>query len=177
MNRWYGPERKAVEGFAHRFQPTYPGFPVEGSGVEQLHAAFFERKPHTWLWLILDRRKSGQRWCEQGAPVWSCLARHTLEGEACGIPHLAKNERDAPNFLYAALDRTACAALLKGEPHEVQGTHETPQEIGVWGTRRLVAGIERKARSKGGAMLFLKDGCPGDNCRSLHYAPAELRSG
>ena len=41
------PEQKAVVGFAHRFRPTYPGFPVKVGGVEQLHAAFFERKPHT----------------------------------------------------------------------------------------------------------------------------------
>jgi hypothetical protein len=34
-------------GFAHRFRPTYPGFPVEVGGFEQDHAAFFERKPHT----------------------------------------------------------------------------------------------------------------------------------
>jgi hypothetical protein len=38
-------------------------------------------------------------------------ARDELEGKACGIPYLAKNERDAPNFLYAALDRTACSPL------------------------------------------------------------------
>src|SRR5271170_2119160 len=34
------------------------------------------------------------RWCEHGAPVRSCGTRDRLEGEACGIPHLAKNERD-----------------------------------------------------------------------------------
>jgi hypothetical protein len=34
------------------------------------------------------------RWCERRAPVWSCGTRERLEGEACGIPHLAKNERD-----------------------------------------------------------------------------------
>ena len=34
------------------------------------------------------------RWCERGAPLRSCDARNRLEGEACGIPHLAKNERD-----------------------------------------------------------------------------------
>jgi hypothetical protein len=41
-----GSERKLSKGFAHRFRPTYPGFPVEAGGVEQLRAAFFERKPH-----------------------------------------------------------------------------------------------------------------------------------
>ena len=32
-------------------------------------------------------------------------------GKNCGTRHLAKNERDAPNFLYAALDMAACAFL------------------------------------------------------------------
>ena len=73
-------------GFAHRFRPTYPGFPVGIGGVEQLHAAFFERKPHAWSRLVLRSRKSGQRWCEHGAPVWRCEVRSGLEGEACGIP-------------------------------------------------------------------------------------------
>ena len=42
-----GPEPKAMVGFARRFRPTYPGFPVQVGGVGQVHAAFFERKPHT----------------------------------------------------------------------------------------------------------------------------------
>ena len=36
-------------------------------------------------------RKSGQRWCELGAHI---RGPHQLEGKTCGIPHLAKNERD-----------------------------------------------------------------------------------
>jgi hypothetical protein len=36
-----------------------------------------------------------------------------LRGECCGIPHLAKNERDTPKFLHAALDETACAPFFK----------------------------------------------------------------
>jgi hypothetical protein len=43
---------------------------------------------------------------------YGSLARGRFEGKACGIRHLAKNERDAPNFLYAALDRTACAPFF-----------------------------------------------------------------
>jgi hypothetical protein len=70
------------------------------------------------------------------------VIRGRLEGEGCGIPHLAKNERDAPNFLYAALERTACAPFIKGKAHEVQGTHETTQEIGDVGHPAVVAGIE-----------------------------------
>jgi hypothetical protein len=36
--------------------------------------------------------------------------------EVRGIPHLAKNERDAPNLLYAALDKTAWAPFFKLTP-------------------------------------------------------------
>ena len=37
--------------------------------------------------------------------------RDRLEGKARAIPHLKIG--DAPTFLYAALDRTACAPLFK----------------------------------------------------------------
>src|ERR1700722_11349637 len=90
----YATNERLWWGFAHRLRPTYPGFPVQVGGVEQLRAAFFERKPHTWSWLVQRSRKSGQRWCERRAPVWLSGTRHEFEGEACGIPHLAKNERD-----------------------------------------------------------------------------------
>src|ERR1700722_8677940 len=63
---------KAFVGLRHRFRPTYPGFPVKIGGVGQLHAAFFERKPHTCSWLVLRSRKSGQRRCEHGAPRRCC---------------------------------------------------------------------------------------------------------
>jgi hypothetical protein len=70
-----------VVGFANRFRPTYPGFPVEVGGVELGHAAFFERKPHTRSWLVLRSRKSGQRWCERRAPVWICGSVIGLRGD------------------------------------------------------------------------------------------------
>ena len=71
-------------GFAQHFRPTYPGLPVEVGGVEQLHAAFFERKPHSLSWPVPRSRKSGRRWCEHGAPVWICGTLEGLEGKACG---------------------------------------------------------------------------------------------
>jgi hypothetical protein len=52
------------------------------------------------------------------------------ETPVCGIPHLAKNERDAPNFLYAALERTACAPLFQGEAHEVHGPTKLHRKSG-----------------------------------------------
>jgi hypothetical protein len=36
-----------------------------------------------------------------------------VETDLRGIPHLVKNQRDAPNFLHAALDETACAPFFK----------------------------------------------------------------
>ncbi len=43
------------------------------------------------------------------------LSIHSLEasGDVRGIPHLAKNERATPNFLYAALDEATCAPFFK----------------------------------------------------------------
>jgi hypothetical protein len=113
-----------------------PGFPVEVSGVEQLHTAFFERKPHTRPWLVLCSRNPGNA----GAPVWICGHRSRLEGEACGIPHLAKNERDAPNFLYSALDRTACAPFIKERRMKFTEPTKLHRKSGIWGTHRLAAG-------------------------------------
>jgi hypothetical protein len=112
-----------------------PGLPVEVGGVEQAPAAFFERKPQAQSWLVLPSRKSGQGWCERRAPVRSWGVRKSLEEEGCGIPHLAKNERDAPNFLYAALDWTACAALFKESRMNFMEPTKLHRKSGMWGTR------------------------------------------
>ena len=128
------PRLKAFE--TNRFRPTYPGFPVEVGGVEELRAALFERKPHARSLLVLRSRKSGRRWCEHGAPGRICGTRDKFEGETCGIPHLAKNERDAPNFLYAALDRTACAPFFKERRMKFREPTKLHRKSGMWGTRR-----------------------------------------
>jgi hypothetical protein len=78
---------------------------------------------------------------EPRAPVWICGPDRGLGGSPAAS-HISKNERDAPNFLYAALDRTACAPFFSRKAHEVQGTHETPQEIGGVGHPAIGAGIE-----------------------------------
>ena len=66
--------------------------------------------------------------------------RGRLEGKACGIPHLAKNQRDAPNFLYAALERTACAPFFKQGRMKFREPTKLHRKSGVWGTRLLIAG-------------------------------------
>ena len=72
--------------------------------------------------------------------MWICGTRERLEGEACGIPHLAKNERDAPNFLYAALDRTACAPFLKERRMKFREPTKLHRKSEMWGTRHLWRG-------------------------------------
>ena len=59
-----------------------------------------------------------------------------VRGESGGIPHLAKNERDAPNFLYAGLDSTACAALFKESRMKFREPTKLHRKSGMWGTRR-----------------------------------------
>jgi hypothetical protein len=74
---------------------------------------------------------------EHRTELW---ARGKLEGEACGIPHLAKNERDAPNFLYTALERTACAPFFKERSMKLREPTKLHRKSGMWGTRLLVRG-------------------------------------
>jgi hypothetical protein len=84
-----------------------------------------------------DRFRHTYAGANNGAPLWSCGIRHRFEGEACGIPHIAKNERDAPNFLYAALERTACAALFKESRMKFREPTKLHRKSGMWGTRLL----------------------------------------
>jgi hypothetical protein len=38
---------------------SFPGFPVETRGTDELHAVFFKGKPHTWSLPAARGRKSG----------------------------------------------------------------------------------------------------------------------
>jgi hypothetical protein len=58
---------------------------------------------------IWDR--AGQAGAKQAADKVSDCEK--VRGEESWYPTSRKNERDTPNFLYAALDRTACAPLFK----------------------------------------------------------------
>jgi hypothetical protein len=58
-------------------------------------------------------------------------------------PTSRENERDAPNFLYAALDKTACALFLKERRMKFIEAPEPHRKSGMWGTRDLVAWKER----------------------------------
>jgi hypothetical protein len=53
-----------------------------------------------------------------------------------GIPHLAKNERDTPNFLYAALEKAACAPFFKERRIKLAEPNILYRKSGICGTRR-----------------------------------------
>jgi len=55
--------------------------------------------------------------------------------KVCGIPHLAKNERDTPNFLYAALDKVACAPFFKERRMKCAEPTKLNRKSGMWGTQ------------------------------------------
>ena len=57
------------------------------------------------------------------------------EGKRGGIPHLAKNQRDAANFLYAALDMAACAPFFKERRMKFAEPTKLLRKSGMWGTR------------------------------------------
>jgi hypothetical protein len=99
----------------------------------------------------LDRRSS--RLSCSGV-LGNSAAAERLQGWRGGIPHLAKNERDTPNFLHAALDTTACAPFFKErrmkftEPRTFTGN----RGCGAPGFRLLVektAGLSTTLRSPG----------------------------
>jgi hypothetical protein len=55
------------------------------------------------------------------------------------MPHLAKNERDTPNFLHAAPDRAACAPFFKERRMNFAGSTKLHRKSGVWGTQHWLA--------------------------------------
>jgi hypothetical protein len=60
--------------------------------------------------------------------------------EVRGIPHLAKYERDTPDFLYAAPDTTARAAFIKESRRKLICANKLYRKPGAWGTRQLWKG-------------------------------------
>jgi hypothetical protein len=64
--------------------------------------------------------------------VRSCGVRKRLEGEACGIPHLAKNERDVGHPAVFAGDEAQRALVreinAKSERKERKGSDPSIQE-------------------------------------------------
>ena len=74
--------------------------------------------------------------------------------EVRGIPHLAKNERDAPEFPNATPSRVACAAFIKESRMQFIGPTDLHGNPGMWGTLRSAARkrhkLPRSRRAFGG---------------------------
>jgi hypothetical protein len=75
--------------------------------------------------------------------VWLCGDRSRLEGK--GYPHLAKNERDAPNFLHGVHERTAGAPFNKERRRKCREPTKLHRKSGMWDARRLVKRWSPKA--------------------------------
>jgi hypothetical protein len=67
------------------------------------------------------------------------------QGHGVGIPHLAKNERDAPNFLHGALDKATCAPFFKERRIEFAEPTKLLRKSGMWGTLSFVARTDCRA--------------------------------
>jgi hypothetical protein len=70
------------------------------------------------------------------------MAPGTFRIEFLGIPHLPKPGR-YPEFPVRSSGKDRVCAVLHGKSHEVQGIHETPQEIGDMGHPSFVRGREK----------------------------------
>jgi hypothetical protein len=88
---------------------------------------------------IWDR--AGQAGAKQAADKVSDCEK--VRGEESWYPTSRKNERDTPNFLYAALDRTACAPLFKERRMKFREPTKLHRKSGVWGTLVLFEGDEK----------------------------------
>ena len=65
--------------------------------------------------------------------------RFAKPAPACRGAYLGRKRRGDPDFLYAALDRTACAAFIKESRMKFVGSPKPNRKFGFWGTRRFVA--------------------------------------
>jgi hypothetical protein len=68
-----------------------------------------------------------------------------VRGEEQWNPTSREKRARCPEFPVRSSGQDRVCGSLKGEPHEVPGTHETTQEIGDVGHPALVAGVEDKS--------------------------------
>jgi hypothetical protein len=92
-----------------------------------------------------------------------------LRVERSSIPHLAKNERDAPNFLHADLDKTACAPFIKERRMEFAEPTKPHRKSGMWGTPGFIARLELRIYPRC-LIIFAENVAHTDNCCYLFCA-------
>jgi hypothetical protein len=61
------------------------------------------------------------------------------------VSHISRKTSEMPRFPVRSSGQDRVCAFLKGKAQEVQGTHETTQEIGGVGHPAMVMGIEPKS--------------------------------
>jgi hypothetical protein len=101
----------------------------------------------------------------------------TVQGQHSSVPHLAKNERDAPKFLYAALDRTACAALFKESRIKTREPMKLHRKSGMWGTPFRGGASSRLVLHRGSPNSFwVRPSVPGVQFPIATSAPDDNRA-
>jgi hypothetical protein len=123
---------------------------VKLGGVGALHAAFLnESRTRGCVQRSVQEIRVGRSFSAQvrsgepGAPVlflWLCLSPEKLRVEVRGIPHLAKNERDARISCTLLQPSSACAAFIKESRMKFGDLTKPHRKSGVWGTRRSWSG-------------------------------------
>jgi hypothetical protein len=112
----------------------------------EFHSTSFK---HALYWLMRNLLKisRGRAGVNILGPQRKYLGAHGLlvgggesRGKSCGIPHLAKNERDAPNFLQVDETRSTCAPFLKERRMRIREPTRPHRKSGMWGTRPLWLG-------------------------------------
>src|ERR1700733_11778178 len=112
----------------------------------ELHSTSFK---HALYWLMrnllkISRVTAGVNISGRSGVTGLLVGGEESGRKTCGIPHLAKNERDAPNFLQADEARSACAPFFKERRMKFREPTKPHRKSGVWGTRLLWLGKEEK---------------------------------
>jgi hypothetical protein len=63
-----------------------------------------------------------------------CLSGSECAGQKLWYPTSRENERDTPNFLHTALEKTACAPFFKERRMRFAEPTELLRKSGMWGT-------------------------------------------
>ena len=79
------------------------------------------------------------------------IAGEEFRGESSGISHLAKNERDTPNFLQVDETRAACAPFFKERRMKFREPTKPHRKSGIWAPRLVVGKLLGRSRSCGRA--------------------------
>jgi hypothetical protein len=109
-----------------------------------------------------QKRDLGHPLMAAGPDMW-----HPARSARSSAAHICQNRASNPNFLYAALERTACAPFSKERRMKFREPTKLHRKSGIWGTRRLVKGIGPNAHSLDSSLAAGKSG--------QRYSSAKMR--